>query len=103
MTEEERRTLQEARHLIAQGWCQGAYAKNDQGVSCDPCVKEATSFCIRGAIFRAVKPEAPEMYHHLCEVVERKLKEGLATFNDDPYTTQQRVLVVFDKVLEIPS
>lgn len=87
--------LQEARALIAQGWCQGQMRTVHPDGS--------QSYCLVGAAFAAT-PNRIERWA-LYRLLAQHLPDGfgrfgdVACFNDSPSTTQADALAVFDRAL----
>lgn len=82
--------LRAARNIIEQGWCKG---RNTDGNG---------SYCILGAVGVATKNESfatSRYYDAVCELRLQMPEVGLPDFNDDPSTTKEDVLGLFDKAI----
>lgn len=89
---------------IKKGWCQGASAKDGDGIVTHPESPTATSWCLTGAIHAAY----PEDIQKRSEVY-RKLHEFLfngdniseiPNWNDDKYRKQTDVIRVLEQIGE---
>lgn len=96
--------LKQARDLIANGWCRGAYAKDESNKPVPPNDPSACKFCLYGALRKVTgmgnefykKPE----YEELCEIMRKQL--GGALFLDhfnDSKKNKRDVVRVFDKAI----
>ncbi len=97
------RLLVEARRLIAQGWTQGTYARDRDGLGINYEQEFAVSFCTFGAIYRAREDAKVRADGMILEVVIKQLVDclpgrsrDLVAFNDYPDRTQDEVLELFD-------
>lgn len=94
--------LQEARGLIAAGFCKGSSARDAKGIQTPFGGPKAVQFCTSGALC------------HLANCITeawkgavRALKQGLgihgslAYWNDAPERTQQEVLDAYDDAIDI--
>lgn len=100
--------LREGRRLVAQGWCQGAMAKDAAGRACEACSPAAVAFDPLGAIERATlnlldgdRRYLIQNYYKGFYALVRDLHthSRLAAWNDDPLRTQADVLERFDIAL----
>lgn len=100
--------LQEGRRLVAQGWCQGAMAKNAEGRAVEACSPTATAFDPLGAIERAVLNLQGGDRRYLIQnyykgfyalAWELHTHSRLAVWNDDPTRCHAEVLERFDRAL----
>ena len=90
-----------ARELLARGWTQGVYARDDLGHSVNPRRGDARCFCTSGAAIRVreqlgfggpVRLTVPGQYPSVIE------------WNDDPNRTQAEVLAAVDaRIAELRS
>lgn len=96
-----------ARELVAKrtGWTQGCYARDVFGSSVDPKDPRASSFCARGAMFRAQMDavDGTNLYHMratdaLYEALACKGGGGLVDFNDKS-ATHDDVVALFDDAI----
>lgn len=105
MTKEEiLRIVEGARPLIEAGWTQGAYARDAEGDIAYFSGREATCFCIVGALLRA--QNAPLGKGDVSEVVNQIHLRGFSRWtapsaihiwNDVPQRTKEDVLAVLDR------
>ena len=81
----------EAAALIEKGWNQNVYSKDKKGKSCEPWDKSAVSWCLSGALFRAL-----DLGELGCSLKEARaclgLEVAVATWNDHPDRTQKDVV-----------
>ena len=100
--------LQEGRRLVAQGWCQGAMAKDTNGRACEASSAAAVAFDALGAIERAVLNLLVGDRRYLIQnyykgfyalAWELHTHSRLAAWNDDPLRRQADVLERFDLAL----
>jgi hypothetical protein len=90
--------------IVAKGWCQGKSAANKHGRVCSVWNKNATNFCLLGAISKAYpdqKLERTNIYQYL----GNKLKVNnqlisLVTWNDTSGRTQAEVVAVLQSIGE---
>lgn len=97
--------LQEGRRLVAQGWCQGAMAKDANGRTVEACSPAAIAFDPVGAIERAVFNLLGGDRRHLIQNYYKGFyalawglhtHSRLAAWNDDPLRCHTDVLERFD-------
>lgn len=97
--------LQEGRRLVAQGWCQGALAKDADGRAVEACSSAAIAFDAVGAIERAVFNLLGGDRRYLIQSYYKGFyalawglhtHSRLAAWNDDPLRCQTDVLERFD-------
>jgi len=101
--------LKETRSLLAKGWYQGFLARTSSGREVFPQDREATQFCILGAIGRAEYNLGVSCrVGDVCErfVIEHgniprfgSVYRTLTSWNDAPTTTQQDVLDAVDRAI----
>ena len=78
-------------------WCHGAMARDKDDHPCYPGSKDAVTWCLLGAIFKAY-PERrrgviySKMYKFL------GLHDSMSTWNDDPKRTKRQVIALLKKV-----
>lgn len=94
---------------IRQGWCQGAVARNATGVPCQPTHRDATAWCLYGAINKTY-PEDTEQRTRIMDRIRHILRAqrfihvddpaSLALWNDHPKRTQQEVIQLLQQVGE---
>lgn len=92
--------LKGVRDLLERGWCQGAYARDADGIERPAGSEEAVRFCLSGACLRVYLNTLPRMdiTHHLVETVRELGLPNLPSFNDNH--TQAEVLALVDKTIE---
>jgi hypothetical protein len=92
--------LRKARGLIEKGWCQGVYAKDENGKPCDPNSAAAESFCVYGALRRWAQRYSDE-YDAATDRLgeEPECQHGISLFNDHEDRTQAEVLALFDRTI----
>ncbi len=93
--------LKKVREILANGWTQEASARDAEGeplFSTDP---RACSFCILGAVWRAVGYEN-QMESRLVYALRNAIGEDakLVSYNDTPGRTQDEMLALVDKAIE---
>lgn len=90
-----------ARKKIEQGWCKGSYAKDSQGNKVVETSPDAVSWCAIGAM-HSTDPGAffPITKDHPLCMASRGFR-NITYFNDDPRTTKQDVLDLFDRAIKI--
>lgn len=94
--------LVRARALVAQGWCQDAFARDADGKGVHEYSEKACSWCAEGAVFRAAVELYPSTYVGWKAIwrLELRIPFGLMTWNDVSSRTKAQVLDVFDRVIE---
>lgn len=100
-----KKILQKARKLIAKGWTQGAFARNDRGWSVGNNSPDAQCFCAVGAIRTAAgwDGNAPMgEYREALSAVRAATGSRLPipSWNDNAKRTKEDVLAAFDKAIE---
>ena len=104
--------LVKAQKLIEQGWCQGEFARDENGKIVSPYNEKACSWCASGAIRVTIVSNGQtslKPYRLLQEIISKKPIEystiifsdsdAIAAFNDHPKTTQNDILELFDKAI----
>ena len=103
MTATAKDVLVRARELLSKGWCQGDFARNDAGEERPISHPEATHFCLLGAVQRASYDlEVWSLEPHLWArwALRKALRsDALGIMNDDPNTTQEKVLQLVDQAI----
>lgn len=98
-----RTILTKARALIKKGWAQGAFARDKDGKIALIKGKQATCFCITGAVCRISSSYI--MQGDCFESLKRALRlptlADVARWNDAPGRTQAEVLAAFDKAIAL--
>ncbi|MDE2228818.1 MAG: hypothetical protein KGL11_07250 [Alphaproteobacteria bacterium] len=103
-----REILHEGRRLVAQGWCQGAMAKDAQGRAVEAASPVAVAFDPLGAIERAVLNLLAGERRYLTQnyykgfyalTWELHTHARLAAWNDDAMRCKEDVLERFDLAL----
>ena len=105
--------------LLEQGWCQGTMARDADGVRTHASDDEASSWCLRGAVSRATyelllgydgRPMSQRQtfvfgvdgvyprVHRLLDEVAAPLDP--VSFNDDPSTSREDVLLLVKRARE---
>lgn len=101
MSERNLETAKKARALLAKGYCKTHVALDARGQPISTFYNgEPVAFCAFGALFFVSKPYTLHATK-LCEAISEFVPNvaqwgGLVTFSDDPATTHQEVLKVFD-------
>ncbi len=91
--------LVEARGYIAQGWTQGAYARDAHDLPRDGAHPDAVCWCMYGALHRA---EGPELYRpDVRDLLSEIVREPLDEWNDDEDRKHAEVLAAFDRAIEM--
>jgi hypothetical protein len=100
--------LQRARVIITQGWCQGAYARDDQHRSIEISTRDAAMHCAGGALIRAGLDLRTATLSAEYTVAADELATALALlhgpgkpptvvyYNDQKGRTQADILLLFD-------
>jgi hypothetical protein len=106
--------LRAARDLVSAGWTQGVAAKDASGIPANSLAPGAVRFCILGALRRTIgddvinEPRHRAAYLALADELRRLgLNDDRVTvdaralhrFNDQPSTTQEIVVQLFDKAI----
>lgn len=100
--------LQEGKRLVAQGWCQGAMARDAQGRAVEASSPTAVAFDTLGAIERGVLNLLDGERDFLIQnyykgfyalVGELHTHSRLSAWNDDPARCQADVLERFERAL----
>lgn len=98
--------LKSARDLISQkgAWIQGTFARDKNGFDCEGIDPTAVCFCAMGAIDRAVGET--NSFFNFAWPLYRALDNagfhnGISEWNDAPERTQEEVVALFDKAIEI--
>jgi hypothetical protein len=104
-----------ARALIAEPaqWTTLASARLANGTSCSPWDVGAVCFCMFGTVDRVAKPSPTDPTPHPTTNITDRLTQALDDallpefdgwtldeFNDDPNTTHEMVLAVYDRAIE---
>ena len=89
-----------ARAKIAQGWCQGAYAKDAKGEATESLSPDAERWCSAGAITASTGANDFFAREAARDAFVKAIDAGnLALWNDAPGRTQAEVLAVFDEAI----
>ena len=104
-----KQSLIAARALIAtpEQWTKNTSARDGRGMRCSVWASDAVCFCIFGTIDRVSRPDplssardGTELTHALEEWLPPNLADySLDEFNDDPDTTHQMVLDLYDRAI----
>ncbi len=99
-----KQVLIEAREMVVKGWCQGAWAENEDGLAVDPGDREACAWCITGAL-RAVAHDTTADRATATAAIIRVFPlfmwaDSIINFNDYPARTKAEVLTLFDRAIE---
>jgi len=93
--------LQQARSLLAAGWCRGVLAKDRWGCNLSPLCDDAVYFCADGALLRACGAYNTPLYDEVACDLEKAVAPSALTFvgiNDE--LGKEAILKVFDKAIE---
>ena len=129
MTQKTLNGLRKARDLLAGGWCQGTLARDAEGIACVKGEHDPASYCLNGALsyawdelffdLEAARDMITRAGHHLghdmlalLDDSERRQIEltntpalaarwALEEWNDKSERTQEEVLAVLDKAIEL--
>lgn len=108
MTDEE--VLLRAREFLVRGWCQGARARDANGLAVDPTHKSAVAWCIMGALDVALgKTQGPRDSDHLLLLLKNAngldYSRPMSFYNDRDLATLEWVLGLYDRALAkmVPS
>jgi hypothetical protein len=99
--------LQQARKLVARGWCQGSDARDSNGAGVEPWDPQAASWSLLGALVAAVELEAAasgeiplsELAAALNPLADLVDTDSLAAWNDKPDRSQAEVVAVLDRAV----
>lgn len=95
-----------AADIIKKGWTQNAFARNEEGFSVTPDGKDATSWCLTGALWLVVRGnknpkeyygDVPLTVHNL--IKNLGLRESAGVWNDDPNRTKEEVIELLQKAV----
>lgn len=100
--------LIEARELIRdeKNWCKKVPARNKKGISVYVDSPEACQFCALGALAKVAEAnhgrfENNLIYSMTLDYLSKQLDwRPITDFNDDPKTTHQDILSLFDKAIQ---
>jgi TolB-like protein len=87
--------LKAARELIAKYWTQGDFARNAEGLRVDTRSKDATSWCVMGAIHKSAETFTESM--EAISFLQEKVTGNVMRFNDSH--THVEVLAALDKAI----
>ena len=90
--------LVKARGLIEKGWTQKVGSRDIDGNVVFAKDSRASSWCASGAIW-AVLPE-DVLYSDYTDLLTRQALCDITQFNDDPNTTKNDILEIYDKAIE---
>lgn len=96
--------LRVARSYIERGWCQGALARNQDGVPVAAAQETAVTWCASGAFSRATTnldadPSADGKAWALLELALPEEWPDLAVYNDDDRTTQTDIIDLYTRAI----
>lgn len=97
--------LERAKVLIQQGHCKGSFARNEYGDVVNVGGEDAKAFCAAGAVYRAAKElkNANAGYNIVLDCFPHVLprtNSSVSRWNDEPETTAEDVIVLYDKIIE---
>ncbi len=94
--------LKQVRDLLEKGWTQEASARDADGEPLLSTDTRACSFCILGAVWRAVAGHDNPMESRLVYALRNAIGEDakLVAYNDTPGRTQDEILALVDKAIE---
>ena len=100
--------LTAARAYIARGWCQGDFARDRHGISCDPGAKAACEWCAEGAVRAAVMWQGLDNTQTLLDAFDALEVAGdhaysVENHNDEWISTQAEALAWFDRAIEVAA
>lgn len=96
--------LRAARERVAEGWTQGAMARDERGEETEPTESEAVCYCALGAL-ESIDRGSRSVGAFVLRLALPRFVLGcapdsmVANFNDDPATTQADVLALFDRAI----
>lgn len=93
--------LVEARAKIAQGWCQGASARDGYGNNVDPDAPTATCWCLFGAIISTNKVLYTNVYKVYDQMSAVEGCEVGPQWNDVTGRTQAEVVAMLDRTIAV--
>lgn len=101
--------LKRARKLIEKGWTQELFARNEQGNRCSAESSAAVCWCIRGAMFAAVKGKFGDEFVEAETILESVIPPSslkgigsnapLVYFNDRKGRTKAQVLALYERAI----
>jgi hypothetical protein len=93
--------LHEAGSLVAAGWCQGAPARDADGLAIDVLAHEAASWSLLGALqaatFRDSSTRVSDLGLAVAAIAELLEDPCLAHWNDESVRTQLDVIALLDR------
>lgn len=98
--------LREARGLVARGWTQGSYARDEQGKELCVCDDRAVSWCTLGAI-REAQARVASTFDEADRAEELLGKvacddwAAIPDWNDEDGRTQADVLNAYDRAIQL--
>ena len=95
--------MNDARALVANGWCKIDAAQTEDGKKCDILNVEAKKFCVAGANYNASKGDSllmAEMITRLYDhIPDNTTKMAMISYNDMETTTHADILKLYDNAL----
>ena len=91
--------LQEARKFVEKGWTQGVFARDKEGNTVESKDPRACKWNAMGALI-AANPQGLYRWLELCSIFHSLTDKSLSfAFNDEPETTKEDVLALYDKAI----
>ena len=95
-------SLIDTKSKLQAGWTQLTYARNKEGEAVPVRAPDACSFCIMGAMRAAGAWDHYEAFCFVREAIgETGVQGTIPEFNDRPEATQDEVVAVIDRAIEI--
>lgn len=99
----------EMKALLERGWCQGASARDGDGLIVSILDERAVQYCLVGAMDKVCEsnitsPEVTTLHDLIFESIEDPNPneyEHIPDYNDRPNRTKEEVLALLDKVVEV--
>ncbi len=108
MTAEEsaKEILRRARELVGKGWCQGAFARDAQGLAVGRYADSARAFCVLGAVDRASEgrhTEARDVALRVLGTATKKITGARAPgyYNDQGGRTKEDIVALLKRAEEM--
>ena len=94
--------LRAARAFVERGWCQNAFARQENGDPAVPRSKKACQWCVMGALIAAMPGKPPAGLMVSCDALFRKAARtslSIHKWQDKKGRKKEQVLRVFDKAI----
>ena len=100
--------LESVKKIVASGWTQQHYARDEKGIQTFIHDDEATCWCIMGAIYKTANDLRSQARHMCTAEMVGVLREAngweegyhIPTWNDEPGRTQEEVIAAIETAIE---